>query len=107
MMLEGPDGQPSLTLLVDEAAGEMDITMLPAEKYVVVRVYTSRTIYWLALAPARRFNDGGELLEKEKELQILVDESVLATWEKEALDGPRPSSYVEGKGPLIKYLVSF
>ena len=107
MMLQGPEGQPSLTILLDEAAGRMDITQLPAEDYVVCKVFTARTKCWLALAPASRFDDKWQLLQKDKMLHILVDEAVLAIWEAEALDGPRPSGYVEGKGPLIKYLVSF
>ena len=36
MMLQGPEGQPSLTFLLDEAAGRMDITQLPAEDYVAL-----------------------------------------------------------------------
>ena len=77
IMLQGPEGQPSLTILLDEAAGRMDITQLPAEDYVVCKVFTARTKYWLALAPASRFDDQRELLEKETELHILVDEAVL------------------------------
>ena len=107
MMLKGPKGQPSYTITLDKGAGRMKITQLPAEDPVVIKVFTSRTTYYLALAPASRFDDKWQLLEKEKMLLILVDEAVLATWEKETVNGPRPSDYVEGKGPLIKYLVSF
>ena len=65
MMLQGPEGQPSLTFLLDEANGRMDITQLPAEDYVVIKVFTTRTIYYLALAPASRFDDKWKLLEKD------------------------------------------
>ena len=78
MMLKGPKGQPSYTITLDKGAGRMNITQLPAEDPVVVKVFTSRTTYYLALAPASRFDDKWQLLEKEKMLRILVDEPIPA-----------------------------
>ena len=105
MMLQGPQGQPSFTLTLDEGVGRMTITRLPGEDYVVAKAWMSTTNYYLVLAPKSRFNDKWELLEKDKMLPIFVDEAVLTTWEKEVINGPKPADYVEGKGPLIKYLV--